>query len=109
MSQILLLIIIFLPLLGGIFVVSSYNENKQNAVHVAILTILSNVFLILRLFADIETQNNDLQALTSFVWPILPRVNIIFGIDITALSDNTFSSIIPNTIKPRKSLSTPMG
>lgn len=85
MSQILLLIIIFLPLLGGIFVVSSYNENKQNAVHVAILTILSNVFLILRLFADIETQNNDLQALTSFVWPILPRVNIIFGIDITAL------------------------
>lgn len=85
MMQILLLTIIFLPILGSIFIISSDKENPNNAVNVAILTILSNVFLLLKLFSDIDINHNSLQAVSSCVWPILPRVNIVFGIDIPSL------------------------
>ena len=85
MAQVLLLVILFLPMLGGIFILSSHNENRKNAVNVAIFTILSNIFLILKLFADIDTQIENLQATSLYVWPILPRVNIVFGTNTTSL------------------------
>lgn len=85
MAKILLLIIIFLPILGGLFVISSHNENHKNSVNVAIFTVLSNVFLILRLFSDIDAHTDDLQAISSFIWPILPKINIVFGINTTSL------------------------
>ena len=85
MTQILLLVTIFLPLLGGLFIVSADDKNSHNSVNVAIFTILSNIFLILKLFADIDTFAENIQATSSFVWPILPRINIMFGVDVTSL------------------------
>ncbi len=85
MAEILLLVIICLPLIGGLFVISSHNGNYTNSVNVAIFTILSNIFLILRLFADIDVHSNEIQAVSSFVWPILPRVSLVFGVDVTSL------------------------
>ena len=85
MVQNLLLVIIFLPFLGGLFVVSSHDGERKNSVDVAILTIISNIFLILKLFSDIDMHSENLQAISSFIWPILPRVNVVFGIDMTSL------------------------
>lgn len=85
MAQNLLLVVILLPLLGGLFIVSSHNEKCRNSLDVAIFTILSNIFLILKLFSDVDIHIKELQAVSSFVWPILPRVKVIFGIDIISL------------------------
>lgn len=85
MAQVLLLVIIFLPLLGSLFIAGAHSENRKNFVNVAIFTILSNIFLILKLFSDIDVHTNKIQALSSYIWPILPRVNIVFGIDVLSL------------------------
>ena len=85
MASNLLLVIIFLPLLGDLFIVSANDRFSHNSVNVAIFTVLSNIFLILKLFADIDTSQELLQAQSSFVWPILPRINIMFGVDVTSL------------------------
>lgn len=81
----LLLAVILLPLIGGVFVICSHDENRRNSLDVAILTILSNIFLLLKLFSDINVHTGELQAIISFVWPILPRVNIVMGVDIVSL------------------------
>ena len=85
MTHSLLLVIIFLPMLGSIFISGAHDENRKNSVNVAIFTVLSNVFLILKLFSDIDTHSDNMQALNSYTWPILPRVNVVFGIDMPSL------------------------
>lgn len=84
----LLMVIIFLPLLGSLFILGSKDESNlfsKNSANVALLTVLSNVFLILKLFSQIDTGIGHLQALNHFTWSIVPKIEVVFGVDVLAL------------------------
>lgn len=88
MAENLLLLIIFLPLLGALFVGASRDENtvmSQNAPSVAIWTICTNIFLILKLFSIIDTSSDNLQAGSQINWQVMPPVELAIGIDVFSL------------------------
>ena len=81
-------IIIFLPLLGSLFVAGSRNDAggySYNAVNVAVWVVCCNVLLILKLFASIEVNLDQIQAIVQIPWPIAPSGALFFGADMLGL------------------------
>ena len=88
MLQNLLLIIIFLPLLGCLFVSISKDESpskSDNAALVALWSIVFNIFLILMLFSYLDLNTDSVQAVSNHMWQISPKTNVIFGVDVLSL------------------------
>lgn len=85
-ENMLLLFVIFLPLLGGLFVLYAKDNKKQpanNAVHTALLTVFVNILLIFGLFSFVgmETTGKQLQYSCQF----LSFIRFSFGADMLTL------------------------
>ena len=80
----LILTLILLPLIGSLFVLTS-KKGEDNAYNVSVFTLISNVIVILGLFSQIDTTNNDLQFVLSYVWTQSINIEINLGIDTFSL------------------------
>lgn len=88
MAENLLLIIIFLPLLGGLFILGARGEKdygSRNAENVAALTVISNVFLILKLLSLLAGQDISTALSAQYSWHVIPPVVFVIGIDVLSL------------------------
>ncbi len=89
MAENLLLMIIFLPLFGSLFVALSRDNNgtgiSVNAAAVAVWTLLFNIALILVLFSQMNTESDNIQYVTTFKWLLPQTLSISFGVDVFAL------------------------
>jgi len=88
MLETVLKIIVFLPFLGAFFVMTAHDEAGKfgtNPVNVAILTVISNIILILWLFTGMDTAKEGVQIISSFDLKTLALYHGAFGVDIMAL------------------------
>ena len=88
MAENLLLIIIFLPLFGSLFVAFSRDDDagvSRNAAKVSVWIVCCNILLILRLFSLIDVNLDAIQVFGRIPWPIAPGGSLTFGADVLAL------------------------
>jgi len=87
-AGLLLMLIIFLPLVGSLFVLSS-KDNKQetfkNAQQVTLLTILINISLVLILFSVCGASEITNSLVIKYSWHFFSYIKLSFGADILAL------------------------
>jgi NADH:ubiquinone oxidoreductase subunit 4 (subunit M) len=87
MSAGLLIAIILLPILGSLFVAISRDEHRSNgynSFYVSVLTMSTNLVLILLLFHTLKAESSDL-ILISLPWPVISSLTIRFGTDTLSL------------------------
>lgn len=87
-TNFLLMLIIFLPLIGSIFVLTSKDnrtETFKNAEQVTLLTILANIMLVLSLFSAQHGLQSPSQMLATYSWHFLSFIKFSFGADTLAL------------------------
>lgn len=88
MPENLLLIVVFLPLIGSLFVAASHNDadgTSRNATAVSIWVICCNILLILRLFSSLDIDLNSLQMISQMSWSVAPGGILSFGTDVLSL------------------------
>ncbi len=77
--------IIFLPILGLIFMLSSKGDNielkNKNSFNVAILTIIFEFILLIRLFTEFDFSKDELQLVENYDWLSFININLTLGID----------------------------
>ena len=79
-----LLLIALIPLVGAAFVLCGTENTKKfipNAWAVAILTIVTDLILILRAFYHIKTGYGNMQLSETYVWWEMPRIELTFAVD----------------------------
>lgn len=75
-----IMIMILLPLIGCLFALMTA-KNKANAFHVAIFTLISNIFVMLRLFSELDLNNSASQFKQSYEWIKSFGIRLTFGVD----------------------------
>lgn len=78
------LMLLLLPLLGCLFVLTSQKKGN-NAHHVTLFTLGSGIFIILRLFAELDLSQKGLQFLHQLNWLESANIRLSFGFDAFAL------------------------
>ncbi len=76
--------IILLPFVGMLFTLFSREDadgNSRNAFNVAFLSVCANLLLVLRIFSNMDLQENGLQLVERFNWLENPNIDIILGAD----------------------------
>lgn len=84
----LLSVIIWVPFVGMLFVLSSRADNdghNHNAYNVALFSVVTNLILILRIFYNLDINQNGLQLEERFNWLENPNIDIILGADIFSI------------------------
>lgn len=87
-SQHILLAVIAIPFIGFLFALISHAGQKNsvhNAIYVTIFTVISNIALLWRIFTQLDIQQKGLQFITKYNWIEIPRINLVFGVDIFSL------------------------
>lgn len=79
-----LIIMILLPLLGCLFSLITI-KNTLNAFNVIIFTLISNIFVMFRLFSLLDLQGNSIQLRQSYDWISEFNMRITFGVDAFSL------------------------
>lgn len=79
-----LTILSLLPLLGCLFALIS-PKNRQNSYNVTILTLITNVLVMLRLFSQLDFKNSSLQLRQSYEWITEFNLRITYGVDAFSL------------------------
>lgn len=80
----LLLLLMILPLLGGLFILTS-RKNDNNAFHVTLYTLATGIALILRLLSFVIKTVENSMAQYKYAWLSAAKVEIIFGADTFSL------------------------
>ncbi len=80
----LLLILITIPLLGCLFALTS-RKNGANAYHVALFTLGTGIFTILRLFTELNTQTASLHFQYVVTWFTHANIHLLLTIDFFSL------------------------
>ncbi len=83
-SLALLSLIIGIPLFGMVFaLIAKGDENfgGKNSSDVAIFTIITNIFMIWRIFMVIDEENLSLQLFENISWLSVPPVSLVFAVD----------------------------
>ena len=84
-SQHILLAVIAVPFIGFLFALISHAGQKSsihNAIYVTVFTVISNIALLWRIFTQLNIQQRGLQFITKYNWIEIPRINLVFGVDI---------------------------
>jgi len=87
-AGILLCLVILLPLIGGLFVLNAKDavaSNAKNARHTALLTVFSNILLILFLFSYFKSAESQTSGLIDIAFVLTNKIEFIFGADLFAL------------------------
>ena len=79
-----IMIMILLPIIGCLFAMMT-SKNKPNAFHVSIFTLISNIFVMLRLFSQIDLSNTSSQFKQSYEWITNFGIRLTFGVDAFSL------------------------
>ena len=78
------MMLLLLPLLGCLFVLTS-KKDDDNAYHVSLFTLSSGIFIILRLFAELDFTRQGLQFVHELKWLENANISLSFGFDAFAL------------------------
>lgn len=81
-------LIILIPFLGMLFTLAAKDSDEiktNNAFNVAIFTVISNIIMLMRMFALIKVDTAGLQLTEKYAWMKNPDINIMLGVDILSL------------------------
>lgn len=80
--------IIAVPFIGFLFVLTAKDDENtrgRNALSVALLALIANVFLIWRISTQLDLKKTGLQLMEKYHWLESPHINIVFGVDLFSL------------------------
>ena len=84
----LLILIIFIPLCGAFFVLTSkVNKiySKENVYNVSIWTLFINTLVILYSFSLLDTSKTGIQIIEKYSWLSNPKIDLLFGADVFSM------------------------
>ncbi len=81
----LIFLMMFLPLLSGIFVISAQKNASENAFDVAIASVLINIITILYAFSKISLPYAGNEISTNLSWNFTNNISLLFSADIVSL------------------------
>lgn len=78
------ILLLLLPILGCFFVMTA-RKDAENAYHISLLTVGSGIFVILRLFAELNLQQTERQFIHRLDWLSESNIYLSFGFDTFSL------------------------